>query len=182
GADFSTAAGGAYGGSDMNVAATSDLALGGIVVESASIGPYDYAVLKADDETAMLQWLSDNRYFVPAGTMDAVKPYIHAGAYFLALKLSGGQTAGDIAPIVLHYTSDLPMIPITLTQVGAVDNMGILVWVAGEARAIPRNYYHVVLDDLPVWFSNFTQYNQWLINAVHEAPGKHGFITQYAGS
>ena len=181
GADFSTAAGGAYGGSDMNVAATSDLALGGIVVESASIGPYDYAVLKADDETAMLQWLSHNRYFVPAGTMDAVKPYIHAGAYFLALKLSGGQTAGDIAPIVLHYTSDLPMIPITLTQVGAVDNMGILVWVAGEARAIPRNYYHVVLDDLPVWFSNFTQYNQWLINAVHEAPGKHGFITQYAG-
>jgi hypothetical protein len=181
GADFSTATGPAFNGSDMNVAAVHDMASGGIVVETASIGPYDYAVLKADDETAMLQWLSDNRYFVPAGTMDAVKPYIHTGAYFLALKLSGGQTAGDIAPIVLHYTSDLPMIPITLTQVGAVDNMGILVWVAGEARAIPRNYYHVVVDDLPIWFSNFTQYNQWLINAVHEAPGKHGFITQYAG-
>ena len=74
------------------------------------------------------------------------------------------------------------MIPITLTQVGAVENMGVLVWVAGEARAIPRNYYHVVLDDLPVWFSNFTTYNLELINAVHEAPGKHGFITQYAGS
>ncbi|HEX8953169.1 MAG TPA: DUF2330 domain-containing protein, partial [Polyangia bacterium] len=106
---------------------------------------------------------------------------IHPGAYFLALKLRGGATAGDIAPIVLRYTSDLPMIPITLTQVGAVDNMGILVWVAGEARAIPRNYYHVVLDDLPVWFSNFASYNQNLIDAVHEAPGKHGFITQYAG-
>jgi len=37
-----------------------------VVVEQASIGPYDYAVLKADDESAMLQWLSDNRYFVPA--------------------------------------------------------------------------------------------------------------------
>ncbi|MCA1665013.1 MAG: DUF2330 domain-containing protein [Myxococcales bacterium] len=73
-------------------------------------------------------------------------------------------------------------IAITLTQVGAVENMGVLVWVAGEARAIPRNYYHVVLDDLPVWFSNFTTYNAELINAVHEAPGKHGFITQYAGS
>ena len=178
------AAGPSYGGSsDMNAAVAYDMGkAGGPVVEQASIGPYDYAVLKADDETAMLQWLSDNRYFVPAGTDAAVQPYIHPGAYFLALKLRGGQTTGDIAPIVLHYTSDLPMIPITLTQVGAVDNMGVLVWVAGEARAIPRNYYHVVLDDLPVWFSNFSTYNQNLIDAVHEAPGKHGFITQYAGS
>jgi hypothetical protein len=170
------------GASDMGIEASHDMAKGGIVVDSSSIGPYDYAVLKADDESAMLQWLSDNRYFVPAGTDAAVMPYIHPGAYFLALKLRGGESAGDIAPIVLHYTSDLPMIPITLTQVGAVDNMGVLVWVAGEARAIPRNYYHVVLDDLPVWFSNFATYNQELINAVHEAPGKHGFITQYAGS
>ena len=172
---------GGVAGSDMGIATSRDMAAGGVVVQQASIGPYDYAVLHADDESAMLQWLSDNRYFVPAGTDAALTPYIHPGAYFLALKLRGGQTSGDIAPIVLRYTSDLPMIPITLTQVGAVDNMGILVWVAGEARAIPRNYYHVVVDDLPVWFSNFSTYNQDLIDAVHAAPGKHGFITQYAG-
>jgi hypothetical protein len=155
---------------------------GGPVVAQASLGPYDYAVLHADDETAMLQWLSDNHYFVPANTSDAVKPYIHQGGYFLALKLRSGESAGDITPIVLSYQSDLPMIPITLTQVGAVENMGVLVWVLGEARAIPRNYYDVVLDDLPVWFSNVTNYNLQLIDAVHEAPGKHGFITQYAGT
>ncbi|HEX6835761.1 MAG TPA: DUF2330 domain-containing protein [Polyangia bacterium] len=184
GCGFGNASSPGYGGggaSDMGIYASHDMAAGGVVVTQASIGPYDYAVLKADDETAMLQWLSDNRYFVPAGTDAAVMPYIHPGAYFLALKLRGGATTGDIAPIVLRYTSDLPMIPITLTQVGAVDNMGILVWVAGEARAIPRNYYHVVVDDLPVWFGNFSTYNQDLIDAVHEAPGKHGFITQYAG-
>ncbi len=176
------------GASDMSASARPDQAFASadmgssIVAAQASIGPYDYAVLKADDETAMLQWLSDNRYFVPAGTMDAVKPYIHPGGFFLALKLRGGQSTGDIAPIVLHYTSDLPMIPITLTSVGAVQNMGVLVWVLGEARAIPRNYYSVVLDDLPVWFDSFASYNQKLIAAVKEAPGKHGFITQYAGS
>ncbi|HEY1586212.1 MAG TPA: hypothetical protein VGH63_11040, partial [Polyangia bacterium] len=42
-------------------------------------------------------------------------------------------------------------------------------------------YYHVVVDDMPVWFDN-ASYNARLIDAVHEAPGKHGFITQYAGS
>ena len=113
---------------------------------------------------------------------NAITPYIHPGAFFLALKLRGGETSGDITPIVLTYASDLPMIPITLTQVSSVDNMGVLVWSVGEARAVPHNYYHVVLDDLPVWFSNFSTYTQQLIDAVHEAPGKHGFITQYAGT
>ena len=170
------------GFADQGVAAgSSDMGRSNVAVVQASIGPYDYAVLKADDESAMLKWLNDNRYFVPTGTMDAVKPYIHAGGYFLALKLRGGQSSGDVAPIVLRYASDLPMIPITLTQVGAVPNMGILVWVLSEARAVPRNYYHVVLDDLPVWFSNFADYNQQLIAAVKEAPGRHGFLTQYAG-
>ena len=184
GGGANASAGGNYYAGDMGVAAYTDMAAGGVVVQQASLGPYDYAVLHADDETAMLQWLDDNHYFVPAGTMDAVQPYIHPGAYFLALKLRGGESAGDITPVVLRYASDLPMIPITLTQVGAIDNMGVLVWVAGEARAVPHNYYHVVVDDLPVWFtlSSPSGYNNALIDAVHEAPGKHGFITQYAGS
>jgi MYXO-CTERM domain-containing protein len=172
---------------DQSVAAsdmaefTRDAGSPGTAVEQASVGPYDYAVLHADDETAMLQWLAANNYFVPANTMDVVKPYIHPGGYFLALKLRSGESAGDITPIVLSYQSDLPMIPITLTQVGAVENMGVLVWVLGESRAIPRNYYDVVLDDMPVWFASVANYNLQLIDAVHEAPGKHGFITQYAG-
>ncbi|HEY2748786.1 MAG TPA: DUF2330 domain-containing protein [Polyangia bacterium] len=173
--------GGDFFESDMGVAASFDMGTGGLVVAQASLGPYDYAVLKADDESAMLQWLDDNHYFVPTGTMTAIAPYIHPGGYFLALKLRGGEPTGAITPIVLSYASDLPMIPITLTQVSAIDNMGVEVWVAGEARAVPHNYYHVVLDDMPVWF-NTASYNAQLIEAVHEAPGKHGFITQYAGS
>ena len=38
------------------------------LVVQDSIGPYDYAVLKADDKQAMLNWLAQNHYFVPAGT------------------------------------------------------------------------------------------------------------------
>jgi len=155
----------------------------GALVERASVGPYDYAVLKADDQSEMLTWLSDNRFFVPAGTDAAMKPYIHPGAYFLALKLKAGETTGDIVPVIVKYQSDLPMIPIILTQVGAVPNMGIQVWVLGASRAIPRNYHHVVLDDLPVWLGfGATTYNDALIRAVKEAPRRHGFITEYAGS
>jgi hypothetical protein len=166
-------------GSDLSAAAAFDLGKPGPLVDQSDLGPYDYAVLKADDQTAMFQWLSDNRYYVPGGTMDVVAPYIHPGAYFLALKLKGGQSTGDIQPIVLRYASDLPMIPLILTSVGAVPDMGIEVFLLGNARAIPRNYRHVVLDDLPVWLNR--DYPSLVVRAVREAPLHHAFVTEYAG-
>ncbi len=66
---FGTAAPSARGGVD-------DAESGGgspLVIQS-SIGPYDYAVLKADNKDAMLKWLADNRYFIPVGTEDVVGP------------------------------------------------------------------------------------------------------------
>jgi hypothetical protein len=169
--------GSAQSASDLGVA--SDAGAGPLVVRD-DLGPYDYAVLKADDQTAMFQWLSDNRFYVPGGTMDVVMPYIHPGAYFLALKLRGGESAGDIQPIVLRYSSDLPMIPLILTSVGAVPDMGIEVFLLGNARAIPRNYRHIVLDYMPVWLNQ--DYASLVVRAVREAPLHHAFITEYAGS
>jgi hypothetical protein len=168
---------------DGGFAAALDLGLvdNSALVVKASIGPYDYAVLKADDQSAMQQWLVDNRYYVPDATGAAVAPYIHPGGFFLALKLRAGESAGDVTPIVLRYASDLPMIPITLTQVGAIPDMGVLVWSLGDARAIPRNYYQVEIDEMPIW-ENLLSYPQQAILAVHSAPNRHGFLTEYAGT
>jgi len=170
-------------GSDMGVSVSRDMAAGGVVVQQASIGPYDYAVLHADDESAMLQWLSDNRYFVPAGTDAAVMPYIHPGAYFLALKLKKGNDVGDLQPVVVKYQSDLPMIPLVLTSVAANPHMGIQVWMLGDGRAIPRNYYHTVINDAKLdWVNGSQNYNDVIIAATAEAPDKHSFVTEYAGT
>jgi hypothetical protein len=170
---------GAGGGKEAAADAGLDIGMSPVVVQS-SLGPFDYAVLKADDKSEMFNWLSANNYFVPDATGQAVAPYIHPGGYFLALKLRAGESAGDIVPIVLRYTSDLPMIPITLTSVGAVPDMGILVWVLGNARAIPRNYYHAVVNELPIWGIQ-AQYPDQVKQAIHEAPKRHAFITEYAG-
>ena len=153
-----------------------------LVVQS-SVGPYDFAVLKADSQADMLTWLQNNRYVVPAGSDAAVSPYIRPGAYFLALKLRADQKTGDVQPIVLRYQSDYPMVPLTLTSVGALPHMGVQVWVLGRARAIPRNYYHVVLNDAQLdLLSNVGNYSQVVTAAVAEAPRRHAFVTEYAGS
>jgi MYXO-CTERM domain-containing protein len=147
-----------------------------------SIGPYDYAVLHADSKDEMLKWLADNHYFVPVGTSDVVDAYIHPGAYFLALKLRSGQSAGDLMPVVVRYQSDLPMIPIILTSVGAQQNMGIYVWILGDMRAVPRNYYHTVINDALVNWGSPYNYTSVVTQAVAEAPKKHSFVTDYAGT
>ena len=151
------------------------------LVQQSTAGPYDYAILKADDKSAMLQWLAANRYVVPAGTDTAIGAYIRPGAYILALRLRAGAQTGDLQPVVLCYPADLPMIPLILTSVGASPNMGVLVWVLGSARAIPRNYAHTVINDTQLdWLNKVKNYNDVVIRAVGEAPGKHSFVTEYA--
>jgi MYXO-CTERM domain-containing protein len=148
-----------------------------------SIGPYDYAVLKADSKADMLAWLEQNRYFVPAGTDETVGAYIRPGAFFLALKLRSGQSAGDLQPVVVRYPSDRPMIPIVLTSVAAQAHMGVQVWMLGAGRAIPVNYHHTVINDLAIdWATAGQNYNDVIIQAVAEAPKKHSFVTEFAGT
>ncbi len=153
------------------------------LVLQASVGPYDYAVLRADSKQPMLDWLAENGFFVPAGTDSVVDPYIRTGSYFLALKLRKGQDVGDLQPVVVKYESDLPMIPIILTSVAADPNMGVLVWVLGEDRAIPRNYFHTLLNDAKVDWINFgANYVDVITKAANEAERGQTFVTEYAGT
>ncbi len=182
---FNSGAGGGQatsgGFADAGLSSQADAGISPLVVQD-SVGPYDYAVLRADSKTAMLDWLATNRYFVPSGTDESVAPYIREGAFFLALKLRAGNTTGDLLPVVLRYTSDLGVIPITLTATGATQNMGVQVWMLGNGRAIPRNYNHAVLNDSVIdWPSRGANYNDVVIRAVGEAPGRHAFVTEYAG-
>lgn len=148
-----------------------------------TVGPYDFAVLRANDKQPMLDWLADNGFFVPAGTDDVVDPYIQPDGYFLALKLLKGNDVGDLQPIVLKYQSDLPMIPIILTSVAADPDMGVQVWLLGDSRAIPRNYHHTKINDAALdWIRAGANYVDVVTDAVDEIEGHHSFVTEYAGS
>lgn len=154
-----------------------------VAVVVASAGPYDYAVLDASNKQPMLDWLDANGYFVPAINSAALDPYVNPGSYFLALKLRAGASVGDLQPVIVEYASQYPMIPLILTSVSAIPDMGVLVWVLGDHRAIPRNYQHVLINEEHIdWFNGAANYNAVLIDAVNEAQGGQAFVTEYAGS
>src|SRR5690606_29533556 len=93
------------------------------------------------------------------------------------------QSTGDLQPVVVKYQSQLPQIPIVLTSVAADPDMPVLVWVLGEHRAIPRNFFHTHVNDALIdWFRDGANYIEVVTAAVDEADGHHSFITEYAGT
>jgi MYXO-CTERM domain-containing protein len=90
---------------------------------------------------------------------------------------------GDIQPVVVEYASDYPMIPIVLTGVAADPDMPVMVWVLGDARAIPRNYFHTKINDAEIdWLNAGQNYVEVITKAVDEADRHHSFVTEYAGA
>ncbi len=174
------------GGEDAALAVADERNGGGqssVAVLQSSAGPYEYAVVRADAKEPMFDWLRENGYFVPAASDASFDPYIRPNAFFLALKLKADATTGDLQPIVVEYDSDFPMVPIVLTSMGAVPDMGVLVWVLGSARAIPHNYQHVQINEEYIdWSNQAANYAEVVSRAIDEAEGHHAFVTEYAGT
>lgn len=180
GGGFPTAAAGDGG-------AASDREGGGVtVVNAGSVGPYDFVVINvepsATDHAAIaVQWLQDNGYDISDFGAERIGPYLEAGMNLLAFRLTKGNDTGSIRPVMITFGSGLPSIPIRPTAVAATDDMGVMVWVLGAARAVPVNYMSLELNEALIdWINPNNNYNDVVTRAANEAGGQ-GFVTEMAG-
>ncbi len=156
------------------------------VLLQAQVGPFDVAVLNANEVGILMQWLSDNGYDIPEETGQYLDPYL-GDAHFVAMKLTKGAEAGDIQPVVLKFRADTPMIPLRLTAVASTDDMPLYVWFLGEGRAVPHNWPHVQpnLARIPWQSCAFWPgcQMQWLelVGAAADEAGGRAFATAYHG-
>jgi hypothetical protein len=161
---------------------------GGVTVEASGVvGAFEWAVISLDKSLAepadaAIEWLELNQYDVPAGAGSLLGPYLADGMYLLALKLTKGADSGSIRPIVLTYEGTEASIPVKLTAVAANDDMGVLAWVLGPKRAVPKNYLSLELNEARInWFNAASTYNSVVIQAANDAGGQ-GFVTEFAGA
>lgn len=155
------------------------------VLQSLSVGPFDVQIVTSDDADAMAQWLDEHDYDLTDRSRDLIAPYVDEKMNFVALRLRQDQGVGDIQPLTLRYESEVPMIPIRLTAVAAQPDMGVIVWLLGESRAVPLNYLHVIPNYTRLnWYAGTTNAYatyQTLITAAMDEAGGQGFATDYAG-
>lgn len=152
------------------------------VISQQTVGPYDSAVLSSTDAGALQAWLRANSYDLTPEGEAALVPYVNEGFYFVALKLSQDKGVGDLRPIVLDFTGDVPCIPIRLTAIAAKPDMPITAYVLASARAVPTNYRHVLINEARIdWFNFGSNYRSVASLAVDEAGGR-AFLTEAAGT
>ncbi len=172
--------GGAGGGGGVNVLA------------SGTVGPYDYVVIEPQASfdqigDVAVEWLTNEGYDVvppggdPSDISELLGSYLQEAMNLLAFRLTKGNDTGTIRPIWITYVSSQPMIPIRPTAVAANDDMGVMVWVLGQSRAVPVNYRSLELNEALIdWTTGGSNYNQVVIAAANEAGGQ-GFVTERAG-
>src|SRR5690606_24077303 len=102
---------------------------------------------------------------------------------FVALKLAVDTEVAEVHPIVIRYSGVEPCVPIRLTRIAAAEDMDIRVFFLDDARVVPMNYRHVLVNPLKIdWFNDGANYKEVISMAVdaHEADG-NAFVTEYAG-
>lgn len=175
----------AAGGADSGASDAGSDAGSVAVVDEGSVGPYDYVIIDVVDGTEdpaelALEWLTDNEFDVSDFGGEILGEYLERGMNLLAFRLSKGNSAGSIRPVRISFGQGAPSIPIRPTAVAANDDMGVMVWVLGRARAIPANYRHLELNDALInWLNPFSNYNDVVTQAANEAGGQ-GFVTEMA--
>jgi len=173
------------GAGDASVAESAD-ADAGVVVESVrDIGGYTVTLISGDNAESISQWLVDNDFDLTSQGEELLAPYVEEEMKFVAVKLQQNRGTGSIQPLIMRYESDKPVIPIRLTAVAALEDMGVLVWLLGDARAVPENFLHVTPNYTRLdWFNGpqnaYGSYQSLVTDAMNEAGGQ-GFATDYAG-
>ncbi len=161
-------------------------AAAGVIVESVQdVGGYVVTLISGDNAESVSQWLVDNNYDLTDKGRELLAPYVEDGMKFVAVKLQQNRGTGSIQPLIMKYQSDKPVVPIRLTAVAALEDMGVLVWLLGDARAVPENYLHVTPNYTRLnWFAGtqnaYGSYQTLITEAMNEAGGQ-GFATDYAG-
>ena len=151
------------------------------VFRSGDVGPYHFEVVGSEDADMLINWLNDNRYIITPQMEPMVAHYVEEDLLFLAMKLQSDEDVDSIAPVRLTYEGTNPVVPIRLTAVAAEPDLGLIVWILGDHRAVTANFVNAELDTSLLRFDGFrTNYNTAVARTI-DAHGGQAFITEFAG-
>ncbi|MEZ4268843.1 MAG: DUF2330 domain-containing protein [Myxococcota bacterium] len=149
------------------------------VLATADIGPYDAELIEASDATQLMGWLAFNGYFQDPKARPIIEDYVALGYLFVGIKLQNTKSAGDMLPLALTFGENAPCLPLRLTAAAAIPQMPIDIWVLGDARAIPKNFLHGVINERSVSYPEGDGYPEAVAAAVDSVGGR-AWVTEFA--
>lgn len=179
---FGTGAGDDGGSASATAGDPTDGGGGPQILLTETVGAFEITVLQGGSGQEVFDWLELNGYQQDEEALPILDEYIAEGHLFGAVKLTGGADVDEIHPIVLRFQGSEPCVPLRLTRIAAVEDMGVRSFFLGDARMVPSNYRHVLVNPLKIDWRAPTNYGEVVTLAVDEenADGR-AFVTEYAG-
>ncbi|MFO0749982.1 MAG: DUF2330 domain-containing protein [Myxococcota bacterium] len=151
------------------------------VISQKDVGPFETVVLKSTSTADLVKWLDDHHYAQPAEAIPLLDHYVRQGMEFVALRLLKDEPTGAIQPVTLTFKEADPCVPLVLTQIAAVPDMPVQLYLFADHRVVPTNWFNVTVNERKIDWAQYGQnYGSLVTQAVDEAAG-HGFVTEYAG-
>lgn len=139
---------------DSDSDSDTDVDTGGVEVEAEyTVGEYDVVILSAQQSGALVQWLNDNGYSVPATSEELLGEYLDSGSYFFAAKVDAdaGIQPGDVlSPLQVKYESPVFGLPIRLGTLNSRGVQDLIIYALNpynEGVVGISNYPEVAVED-----------------------------------
>jgi MYXO-CTERM domain-containing protein len=153
------------------------------IVLRATVGAFDVVVLQGGTADEVVEWLSANGYAGNDAAPALLDRYLQKKYVFAAVKLTAGAGVDEIHPLVVRYPGTTPCVPLQLTAVAAVEDMGVRAFFLGDRRVVPTTYRSVVLNPARLDFAATGANYEAVVRAAVDSPAAngHAFVTEYAG-
>lgn len=152
------------------------------VLDRQVVGPFDTATIESNDPRALVEWLRTNQFRIPEAMEPFIALYTAEGMKFVAMKLLPGEGTDAIKPISMRYAATNPAVPLRLTSIAALLEMGVKIWVLGNTQFGPQNVPSVTIPDNELRFdlwSYQSNYVPLVARKIDEIRGP-GFVTELA--
>lgn len=155
------------------------------VLQREQVGPFAVATIRSDDPQAAVDWLRDENYRIVPAMEPFIALYTDEGMAFTAMKLLPGEDVDSIQPVKMSFTLNSELaatVPLRLTSVAAVLEMGIKVWVLGDRRYNVLNMPSLEIDPSDIVFDGWTYKHNYevVVARMADEAGGSGFVTEYA--
>lgn len=153
------------------------------VLVQQTVGAFEITVLSGGTAAEVMQWLGDNGYTQDPAAEPILGEYLAEDYLFAAFKLAQGSDTSEIHPVVLRFAEEEACVPLRLTRIAARDDMAVRTFFLADARVVPQNYKHVLVNPLALDWPNVAANYQEVITLAVDAFAADGkaWVTEYAG-
>jgi len=146
------------------------------------VGPYETVTIGSDDPGALVTWLQDHGYGVPASIMPAIEHYVALGTNFVALRLAPGEGVDRMQPVRVTTPGVNVVFPLRMVGAGVSGSVALELFVIGEGRYSVANFDNLLVDRSAIVYDYATDtfdYDERAQALVDESYGG-GWLTEAA--